>query len=322
MQRRALITSLLILALAVPAIAFAPAARAQSDDYLAYFPETGHGVREPFIAFYNSAGGVRLFGFPITDDYVDKDTGLLVQYFQKARLEWHPGNPDPYKIQLGLLGDELGRRMPPIPVSQIPSPSDPNCRYFPEIGHSLCLKFLEHWLSTGGLDLYGYPISEFTIENGRIVQYFQRAKMEWHPEKPEGHRIQLAPLGVIYYDYARLDPARLKANPVSAYYKPVALKLRASVLSPVVAPGAVQTGYLHVSDQLGNPLAGAAVTLIVRDPEGKASHTLPPTNANGITVYSFPVSQAKAGTVVSMEFVVILQGIVARTRTSYMVWFY
>jgi hypothetical protein len=30
-----------------------------------------------------------------------------VQYFERARLEWHPTNVDPYKVQMGLLGREL-----------------------------------------------------------------------------------------------------------------------------------------------------------------------------------------------------------------------
>jgi len=313
----ALLTSFLL-----AAFVFVKLAAAQTDSPR-HFPETGHTVRDPFIHFFNTTGGLTRYGYPITDDYVDSQTGLLVQYFQRARLEWHPGNPDPYKIQLGLLGDELGKRTPPLLVSQIPLVSDPNCQYFPETGHSTCLKFLEYWRRNGGLDGFGYPITEYSIENDQIVQYFQRGKMEWHPEKSEGQRVQLAPVGQIYYDYAQLDRNRLKANPLSASLGQVtSLRARGSVLSAVTPRTGTQTGFVYVSDQLGNPITGAAVTLVVHYPKGDQSFTLPPTSASGATFLTFGVGQVTPGTVVPMEFVVTYSGMFTRTRTSYMVWFY
>jgi hypothetical protein len=305
------------------AFMFAPPAEAQSDDSR-YFSETGHTVREPFLSFFNQTGGLTRYGYPITDDYVDPQTGLLVQYFQKARLEWRPGNPDPYKIQLGLLGDQLGKRTPPLPVSKIPSAADPNCHYFPETGHTACYKFLEYWRQNGGLDLYGYPIDEHIIENGRIVQYFQRAKMEWYPEKPEGQRMQLAHLGQIYYDFAQLDRNRLLAKPDSAGFGNVtSIRARASVLDAVVPGGSSQTAYIYVTNQLNKPLSGVAVTLIVHYPAGDKSFTLPPTDDKGATFFSFEVGKAVPGTIISMEFLVDYPGLSqVRERTSYMVWFY
>ncbi len=322
LKRQINLTSLLGVLLLI-AFVFAPFVAAQSGTER-YFPETGHTVREPFLTFFNTTGGLARYGYPITDEYVDPQTGLLVQYFQNARLEWHPGNPDPYKIQLGLLGDDLDKRTPGLLVSKIPSAADPNCFYFAETGHTACFKFLDYWRNAGGLDSFGYPISEYTIENGRIVQYFQRAKLEWYPEKPEGQRMQLAPLGSIYYDWAQLDRNRLKANPKSAGFGQVtSIRPRASVLDAVIARGGTQTAYVLVSDQLGNPLPGVAVTLIVHFANGDQSFTLTPTNDRGATYYTFPVGKAVPGTIVSMEFIVAYPGLPqVRTRTSYMVWFY
>ncbi len=185
---------------------------AQSPDDPQYFPETGHEVRSPFVAYFTKTGGDSQHGFPITDDYVDPKTGLLVQYFEKSRLEWHPGNPEPYKVLLGLVGDELGKRTSPIPIAQIPAANDPNCFYFVETGHSLCHNFLEYFLQNGGVDRFGFPISEYTVENNRIMQYFQRARMEWHPEKQSGQRVQLGPLGDLYFQAAGIDE-RKRAPP-------------------------------------------------------------------------------------------------------------
>src|SRR5262245_52283031 len=42
--------------------------------------------------------------------------------------------------------------------------------------------FLEFWREHGGQLIFGYPISEEIVEDGRIVQYFERARFEYHPE--------------------------------------------------------------------------------------------------------------------------------------------
>jgi hypothetical protein len=309
-----LVAIILLAVFVLPSPASAQSGEAQ------YFPETGFTVRGPFLEFFRTTGGLKRYGYPITDEYVDSQSGLLIQYFQNARMEWHPGNPDPYKVQLGLLGDELGLRQPPIPVRDIPSPADPGCQYFPETGHKVCYKFLGYWRETGGLDMYGYPIAGVTVEpNGRIVQYFQRAKMEWHPG-PEYQRIVLAPLGQIYCDYAKLDcgrrPGSFGLGSLSA------IRARASVLKSNLPDGDRQTGFVYVTDQSGKPLSGAGVTLVVHYPHGDQAFTLRPTNANGITAVSFVVGPAKPGALINMEFIIYYSALVTRTRTSFLLWHY
>jgi hypothetical protein len=43
--------------------------------------------------------------------------------------------------------------------------------------------FLSYWRKNGGVLVFGYPISEEIVEDGRIVQYFERARFEYHPDK-------------------------------------------------------------------------------------------------------------------------------------------
>ena len=38
------------------------------------------------------------------------------------------------------------------------------CRYFPQTGHSLCGIFLSYWLNNGGLERFGYPVTEMMGE--------------------------------------------------------------------------------------------------------------------------------------------------------------
>ena len=144
-----------------------------------YFEATGHNIHHGFLRYFDTNGGVETFGLPLTEEFVLG--GRTVQYFEKARFEYHPEHAGTrYEVQLGLLGDEVtvGRR--PFPRAQ-PFPSVPGHRYFPETRQAVHYGFLAYWESQGALDRFGYPISDEMQENGRIVQYFQRARFEWYP---------------------------------------------------------------------------------------------------------------------------------------------
>jgi cell wall-associated NlpC family hydrolase len=81
-----------------------------------YFAETGHSLCRGFRDYWQSHGlefgdagvsyreSLALFGYPLSDEYVDPATGVTVQYFERARFEYHPDNPAPYQVELGLLG--------------------------------------------------------------------------------------------------------------------------------------------------------------------------------------------------------------------------
>ena len=56
--------------------------------------------------------------------------------------------------------------------------------------------FLSFWRENGGALIFGYPIAEESVEDGRIVQYFERARFEYHPEYlGTAEQVQLALLG-------------------------------------------------------------------------------------------------------------------------------
>ncbi len=77
-----------------------------------FFPETGHVLAFGFKTFWETHGGLDIFGYPTTEQLVEN--GLIVQYTQRARFEWHPddaANP----VQLGDLGREyLGLGPQPV----------------------------------------------------------------------------------------------------------------------------------------------------------------------------------------------------------------
>ncbi|WP_448576838.1 glycosyl hydrolase family 18 protein [Thermomicrobium sp.] len=183
-----------------------------------YFPETGHSLSQGFKAFWERSGGLPIFGYPLTEEFseVNPDLGkpFTVQYFERQRFEYHPELAGtPYEVQLGRLGVEDAKQrgllghpaFQPIP----PSAASGDCWFFPETGHAVCGRFLAYWRSYGlefgdpgisfreSLALFGYPISEpFTDPvTGLTIQYFERARFEYHPENPEPYRVLLGLLG-------------------------------------------------------------------------------------------------------------------------------
>lgn len=173
-----------------------------------YFKETGHTLSGVFLNYWQSHGGLEVFGFPLTEPFEELNLAdgkrYTVQYFQRERFEYHPENKGtPYEVLLGLLGTDLLREdcrgYGPLPPPT--GPAQPFRTYFAETGHYLSFAFKSYWEKHGGLSLFGYPISEEMVETSPVdskkytVQYFERARLEYHPDAPAGYQVQLALLG-------------------------------------------------------------------------------------------------------------------------------
>jgi hypothetical protein len=165
------------------------------------FAETGKTVRGPFLAHWQAHGGLAIYGFPLSDEFVEvlsDGKPYTVQYFERARFEWHPENPPAYQVLLGQFGRQLHPLYPPVP----------DCRcglYFPETGHNIAGSFRDYWEKHGGLAQFGYPITDEvteTLEDGKQyrVQWFERARFEFHPENPAPYDILLGQFGRRIYD--------------------------------------------------------------------------------------------------------------------------
>ncbi len=285
-----------------------------------YFPQTGHTVQGDFLRFFNARGGLEIFGYPLTEVFIEN--GRQVQYFQKARMEAHPENPDPRKTELGMLGTQLGYGEPPIPTADIPPANDPNRRYYSETGHTIVYAFLRYFDLHGGLEILGYPITEYKQENGRYVQYLQRARLEWHPELPPDKRVQLGNLGEIYAT-TRLDPSLLQPGPAAlAPNVPqiTSLLATASLRYAVTGQTGQQTLHVYVLDQRGKPVQGAASVAVVRFPSGDRSETLPPTDVNGHSQVSFDLGELDPGQSVVVQVKASWAVRVTQTQTSFFVW--
>jgi hypothetical protein len=166
-----------------------------------YFTETAHYVRGEFLAFYNATPRAgEIVGLPLTEEFPQQFTDgtiLRVQYFERARLEVHG---DGNTVVQGRVGALLRNPQPP-------AQPNPNARFFPETGHNLGGAFRAFWEVNGGLATFGFPITEELVErnpgDGKeyIVQYFERARFEYHPEAAgTPAEVQLGALGRQLYD--------------------------------------------------------------------------------------------------------------------------
>jgi hypothetical protein len=172
-----------------------------------------------FSSFWASNGALPVFGYPISIAQFQVGTDqktYLTQWAERNRFEFHPENAGTsYEVLLGLLGKErllqLKRDIDPRETGAIAG-----CLWFEETGHNVCdqasnLGFKSYWLSHGlqvpGLDpyarslqLFGLPLTGANLEtnaNGDTVltQWFERARIEWHPNNPDEFKVLLGLLG-------------------------------------------------------------------------------------------------------------------------------
>lgn len=162
------------------------------------FPETGHTLQGEFRHFWETNGGLQVFGYPISDESVEQtaEGSFTTQYFERNRFELHSDRQPPYNVLLGRLGDtvlqEQGTQWQMLPKAT----PQPNCEFFAATEHTLCEPFLSYWRNHGladpqldpyarSLALFGQPITEPHMETNSsgdtvMTQWFERARFEDH----------------------------------------------------------------------------------------------------------------------------------------------
>jgi uncharacterized protein YkwD len=159
-----------------------------------YFAPTGKMVQGDFLDTFNRFGLARV-GYPISDERVEN--GTRVQYFERVRMEFHPETaPAGRPVMLSRLGAEIAG--PAASATVKPFASTRAKAYVAETRHSLAEPFLTYWKQSGGVELFGFPISEAVTQDGLKVQWFERARMEYHPQlASKGQAVQLSLLGKV-----------------------------------------------------------------------------------------------------------------------------
>lgn len=179
----------------------------QATGHAVYDNEATHGkkwvIHPIYPRFAAHPDPIRVFGYPITGMTLDGD-GHEVQVFEHHIMRHVPGAwPDKHDVLLDLTGRMVAQIrgyvgldcLPIHPAFQHAKPKDGE-RFFTETRHNLGGGFRAFWERHGDMDIFGLPLSEEFDENGLRVQYFERARMEWHRDNRAPYDILLGLLGL------------------------------------------------------------------------------------------------------------------------------
>jgi hypothetical protein len=100
----------------------------------------------------------------------------------------------------GALALVLGAAMLGVTFTRTPAVSAAPEQCFPETNHCIQGIFMDYWQQHGGLAVNGYPLTDQrleALEDGQsyTLQYFERVRLEYHPEKAQQFQVLLGQFG-------------------------------------------------------------------------------------------------------------------------------
>lgn len=218
------------------------------------FPETGFCINGRIKEFWEQNGGLPVFGYPIGGEEQVKIEGsqYTVQRFERNRLELHPENERPYDVLIGRLGVSRLKQQKRDWFTFEKKGDTGGCQVMQETGFAVCGAFLKafnvHGLNLNNdkkisynesLALFGLPISDAQIEkmsdgNEYLVQWFERARFEYHPENPAPYDVLFGLLG------SEVETFRTTVVPTNTP-APTFIKLPTATISPYLPPETLDT---------------------------------------------------------------------------------
>jgi hypothetical protein len=293
------------------------------DDGGEYFPRYGHWVRGEFLTLYHTVSDPsRIFGEPITAVFSDPlRPGIEIQYFERARMDYDPSKPEGKRVNLANLGEFVyadNHEGQPAGFSTATN----MCRQIPENGPWVCFAFLQFYDANNGAVYFGKPLADAEFVDGRLVQYFERARMEWRTEMPAGQRVVLTELGQIDFDrrIGNSDLLKAEQSNIISLTEP---RVYAFTNHPLIANEQKQQLYILVTDQYNFPLSGVQVMVSVTYPGNRVeNHVLgATTNKDGIVEDEFTVSNVQPNQVISVSVEAnVSAGVKATTQTWFRTW--
>ncbi len=131
-------------------------------------------------------------------------------YFVTANIGDPALGPTFFKDMLAAY--KLTRSDPLYVIFDLNQKGDPSALFFPQTGASLSSPYRDFWEQHGGVGTFGYPISTpQDVSNANPpyqVQWFERARMEYHPDRAgQPDAITLGSIGTEYTTGKRFPPA-------------------------------------------------------------------------------------------------------------------
>ena len=108
---RRLFIAPIVLALFAAAFVAPRSSEAQPGPLCFDVPKITNCIEGRFRQYWEQNGGKDVFSYPTTaaGPEQNRETGQthLTQWFERARFEYHPDQPDPGRVLLGRLGSEI-----------------------------------------------------------------------------------------------------------------------------------------------------------------------------------------------------------------------
>ncbi len=165
----------------------------------------GETLTADFKEFYDRAGGLQRWGFPISEVHIE-ESGTLTQYYQRGVIDFHRRADlgGIYVLERRLTWDYFGGGVGGSPDLGV-EPGTVNHNSGEQLGpwnHKVSnfsvggvrTGFLDFFNAFGGVQAFGFPKTEARVDTnapgtvhiaaattGFIRQYFQAAVMEYHP---------------------------------------------------------------------------------------------------------------------------------------------
>jgi hypothetical protein len=275
-------------------VSFQPAQAASNERC---FAETGFCISGPIRAYWERNGGLTVFGYPITaqrTETVEQSWTGPVQWFERDRLEDHSAD------RQGILAGRLGARSLEVQgrawqFGTEPARGEQSCVYFPKTGYNACDTFLDYWKRNGGEARFGYPITGVIQETigGRSysVQYFERRRIELHPENAgTPYAVLLGLLGRDVYAVegnqyvVELAPGDVSASIQQLILDAAYASVRASGQRAKLAVGLIDVQG-NSAVVLARPFGQEAVTIALTQ-RGNSWHVVPATETPGGNNYA------------------------------------
>jgi O-antigen ligase len=144
--------------------------------------DTHHNMCGAILEYVSNNGGTDVFGQPLTEAFVSD--GTQFQYFENALVEVANDGAGS-TIQMARLGEQaligaIGTPLGP-PAEAI---RESACVFEDQTEQNVCGAFAFFWLSHGGVEVIGLPISAEMTEGDIRVQYFQNMRLEMPTDAP------------------------------------------------------------------------------------------------------------------------------------------
>ncbi len=304
--------------LAIPALmGLASCARAATPELPT---NNGLTVGQEFVTFYLEHGQERIIGIPLTGPYTDL-SGRRLQYFTRQLLELDETRPADQQVAIHPLGRWAYGALPAAAQEPVVLPSSQ--AGLSRNGYTILGEFLAFYEAYGGVAVFGEPLSDPFILGDRRVQFFENARLEWHPELPLAERVQVGLLGQAHYWAVGLTEHRAAVSAIPVPQAAVReARLRASLARPILYSGQEQSVSVQVSAFDNQPVTGIEIQAVVE--AGRDAMTIPlgVTDENGRLRTTLPLAGLEPGRWVEVVIMVVASDdeIIAMAPLRFQTW--